>query len=55
MNALISGHPKVTSYSGQFQVQELNYLHISGVAVSTALTYEVHYVQLCDFCITLDG
>ena len=52
---MFSGHGEITSYLRQLQVQELNYLRLSGVAVTTALTYEVHYVQIRDFCITLDG
>ena len=55
LNAMFSGHAEITSYLGQLQVQELNYLRLSGVAVTTALTYEVHYTQIRDFCITLDG
>ena len=52
---MFSGHGETTSYLGQLQVQELNYLRLSGIAVTTALTYEVHYTQIRDFCITLDG
>ena len=37
------------------QVQEANYICLSGHPVSTALTYELHYTQLRDFYITLDG
>ena len=55
LNALFSGHGEITSNLGQLQVQELNSLHLSGVAMTTALTYEVHYAQIHDFCITLDG
>ena len=43
---MFSGHHEITSYLGQLQVQEANYIHLSGHAVSTALTYELHYVQL---------
>ena len=52
---MFSGHGEITSYLRQLQVQELNYLRLSGVAMTTALTYEVHYVHIHDFCITLDG
>ena len=55
LNAMFSGHAEIISYLGQLQVQELNYLRLAGVAVTTALTYEVHYTQIRDFCITLDG
>ena len=27
LNAMFSGHGEITSYLGQLQVQELNYLH----------------------------
>ena len=55
LNAMFSGHHEITSYLGQLQVQEANYIRLSGHAVSTALTYELHYAQLRDFCIMLDG
>ena len=55
LNAMFSGHGEITSYLGPVQEQELNYLRLSGVAVTSALTYEVHYAQIRDFCITLDG
>ena len=55
LNAMFSGHAEITSYLRQLQVQEFNYLRLSGVAVTTALTYELHYTQIRDFCITLDG
>ena len=51
---MFSGHGEITSYLGQLQVQDPNYLRLSGVTVTTALTYEVHYTQIRAFCITLD-
>ena len=55
LNAMFSGHNEIMSYLGQLQVQEANYIRLSGHAVSTVLTYDIHYMQLQDFCITLDG
>ena len=55
LNPMFSGHNEITSYLRQLRVQEANYIRLSGHAVSTVLTYELHYTQLQDFCMTLDG